>query len=111
MTAGADGKTVDGMGMEMIEGIIEDLKVSRYKPAPVRRVYIPKSNGGQRPLGIPRFADKLLQTVVKLILEAIYEPTFSDTSHGFRPKRSCHTALTQVKKMNGVRWWVERVHR
>ncbi|MBU0510795.1 MAG: hypothetical protein KJ638_03720 [Chloroflexi bacterium] len=107
MTAGVDGKTVDGVGMELIESVIAELKTSRYKPTPVRRVYIEKSNGKLRPLGIPSFRDKLLQTVVKLILEAIYEPTFSEASHGFRPGKSCHTALASVKKLHGVRWWVE----
>ena len=107
MTAGVDGSTVDGMGLELITRVIADLKASRYKPKPVRRIYIEKANGKLRPIGIPSFADKLLQTVVKLILEAIYEPTFSESSHGFRPNRSCHTALAQVKRMMGVRWWVE----
>jgi group II intron reverse transcriptase/maturase len=107
MTPGADGSTVDGMGLELIKEMIIELKASRYKPNPVRRIYLPKPNGKMRPIGIPSFADKLLQTVVKLILEAIYEPTFSNASHGFRPGRSCHTALAQVKKMTGVRWWVE----
>lgn len=107
MTPGTDGKTIDGMGKKRINTMIAELKASRYKPQPVRRVYIPKANGKQRPLGIPSFEDKLLQTVVRLILEAIYEPTFSDASHGFRPDRSCHTALEQVKRMTGTRWWVE----
>jgi group II intron reverse transcriptase/maturase len=107
MTKGTDDRTVDGMGMERICAVITDLKASRYKPTPVRRTYIKKANGKMRPIGIPSFEDKLLQTVVKLILEAIYEPIFSDYSHGFRPGRSCHTALEQVKKMTGTRWWVE----
>jgi group II intron reverse transcriptase/maturase len=107
MTAGTDGKTIDGTGLKLIHEVIEELKASRYVPKPARRVYIPKSNGKQRPLGIPSFRDKLLQTVVKLILEAIYEPKFSDASHGFRPHRSTHTALQEVKKMNGTRWWIE----
>jgi group II intron reverse transcriptase/maturase len=107
MTKGTDDRTVDGMGMERICAVITDLKASRYKPTPVRRTYIKKANGKMRPIGIPSFEDKLLQTVVKLILEAIYEPTFSDHSHGFRPGRSCHTALEQVKRMTGTRWWVE----
>ena len=107
MTPGSDDSTIDGTGMKRINSVISELKASRYKPKPVRRVYIPKTNGKKRPLGIPCFEDKLLQTVVKLILEAIYEPTFSEASHGFRPGRSCHTALERVKRMNGVRWWVE----
>jgi group II intron reverse transcriptase/maturase len=107
MTKGTDDRTVDGMGMERICAVITDLKASRYKPTPVRRTYTKKANGKMRPIGIPSFEDKLLQTVVKLILEAIYEPIFSDYSHGFRPGRSCHTALEQVKKMTGTRWWVE----
>ena len=107
MTAGVDGSTVDGIGLKLITDTIADLKASRYKPKPVRRIYIEKANGKHRPIGIPSFTDKLLQTVVRLILEAIYEPTFSEASHGFRPNRSCHTALTQIKKMTGIRWWVE----
>ncbi|QBD83740.1 group II intron reverse transcriptase/maturase [Ktedonosporobacter rubrisoli] len=107
MTEGMDGKTIDGAGMQLIMDMIGDLKASRYVPKPVRRVYIPKASGKLRPLGIPCFQDKLLQMVVKLILEAIYEPTFSEASHGFRPQRSCHTALETVKRMIGVRWWIE----
>ena len=95
------------MGQERIQAVIANLKVSRYIPTPVRRTYIKKANGKLRPIGIPSFEDKLLQTVVEFILEAIYEPTFSDSSHGFRPERSCHTALEQVKRMTGTKWWVE----
>ncbi len=107
MTPGSDGQTVDGMGMERINNIIAQLKASSYKPTPVSRKYIEKANGNLRPIGIPGFDDKLLQTVVRFILEAIYEPAFSKASHGFRPNRSCHTALAEVKKMTGVRWWIE----
>jgi group II intron reverse transcriptase/maturase len=108
MTAGVDGETIDKAGLRLITEMIADLKASRYTPRPARRVYIPKANGRLRPLGIPCFRDKLLETVLKLILEAIYEPTFSDHSHGFRPERSCHTALEQVKReMTGTRWWIE----
>lgn len=107
MTRGSDDRTIDGMSLKRIKATIADLKASRYKPRPVCRVYIEKANGKKRPIGIPGFEDKLLQTVVRLILEAIYEPTFSDASHGFRPNRSCHTALAEVKRMIGVRWWVE----
>src|SRR6266446_2281502 len=108
MTAGVDGKTIDGAGLKLITDLIADLKASRYTPHPVRRTYVPKANGKLRPLGIPTFQEKLLQTVVKFLLEAIYEPTFSEASHGFRPQRSCHTALEQISnEMYGVRWWVE----
>src|SRR5438270_3942394 len=108
MTVGVDGKTIDKAGLKLITDLIADLKASRYKPCPARRVYIPKANGKLRPLGIPAFRDKLLMTVLKLILEAIYEPTFSRCSHGFRPERSCHTALEQIQtEMTGTRWWVE----
>jgi len=107
MTPGMDRTTIDGTGMERIEAMIADLKASRYSPKPARRTYLDKPNGGKRPIGIPCFMDKLLQTVIKFILEAIYEPTFSLNSHGFRPNRSCHTALEQVKRLVGVRWWVE----
>lgn len=108
MTAGADGKTIDGMGMKRIENLIEKLRDYSYQPKPARRMYIPKANGKTRPLGIPSFDDKLVQEVVRLILESIYEPTFCNTSHGFRPKRSCHTALQHIKRnYTGVKWFVE----
>ena len=108
MTAGADGKTIDGMGMKRIESLILKLRDFSYQPKPARRTYIPKANGKMRPLGIPSFDDKLVQEVVRLILESIYEPTFCNTSHGFRPKRSCHTALQYVKRnYTGVKWFVE----
>ena len=107
MTKGPDDRTVDGMSMERIQAVIAELKGSRYKPSPVRRTYVKKANGKLRPIGIPSFEDKLLQTVVKFALEAIYEPTFSDASHGFRPGRSCHTALETVKRMTGTKWWIE----
>ncbi len=107
LTAGIDGKTIDGAGLELICTLIEELKTARYKPRPARRTYIPKANGKQRPLGILSCRDKLVQTVVKFLLEAIYEPLFSKASHGFRPNRSCHTALREVKRTNGIRFWVE----
>ena len=108
MTAGSDGKTIDGMSMKRIETLIEKLKDFSYQPKPARRTYIPKANGKTRPLGIPAFNDKLVQEVIRMILESIYEPTFQDTSHGFRPKRSCHTALQYIKRnYTGVKWFVE----
>ena len=108
MTAGSDGKTIDGMSMKRIEALIQKLRDFSYQPKPARRTYIPKANGKTRPLGIPSFDDKLVQEVVRMILESIYEPTFHVTSHGFRPKRSCHTALQYIKRnYTGVKWFVE----
>lgn len=108
MTAGSDGKTIDGMGMKRIENLIMKMKDFSYHPKPARRTYIPKANGKKRPLGIPSFEDKLVQEVVRMILESIYEPSFCNTSHGFRPNRSCHTALQYVKRnYTGVKWFVE----
>lgn len=108
MTEGSDGKTIDGMSLERINNIIEKLKNESYQPNPARRTYIPKKNGDKRPLGIPSIDDKLVQEVIRVILEAIYEPTFSTNSHAFRPRRSCHTALIQCKeRFNGVRWFIE----
>jgi group II intron reverse transcriptase/maturase len=108
MTAGVDGKTIDGFNKRMIAVLIERVKSESYYPHPVRRTYIPKKNGKKRPLGIPSFEDKLVQEVVRQILEAIYEPIFSNNSHGFRPKRSCHTALYQIKTTaKGANWVVE----
>ncbi|MGX5576571.1 reverse transcriptase domain-containing protein, partial [Bacillus toyonensis] len=108
MTKGIDDSTIDGMSMKKIEKLIELLKSEKYQPKPVRRVYIPKANGKMRPLGIPSFEDKLIQEIVRMILEAIYEGIFSNLSHGFRPKRSCHTALQQIKStFGGTRWFIE----
>lgn len=108
MTAGTDGKTVDGMSEQRVAELIESLKTEKYQPQAARRVYIPKKNGKMRPLGIPSFDDKLVQEVVRMILEAIYEQSFSTRSHGFRPNRSCHTALTYIQKsFTGAKWFVE----
>lgn len=108
MTAGTDGKTIDGMGIKRINALIEKVRDFSYQPHPARRTYIPKANGKMRPLGIPSFDDKLIQEVVRLILESIYEPTFSNQSHGFRMGRSCHTALKYVQKyFTGTKWFVE----
>ena len=93
MTPGSDGKTIDAMSLSRIDKLIASLKDESYQPQPSRRTYIPKKNGKMRPLGIPSFGDKLVQECVRLLLEAIYEGRFSNQSHGFRPGRSCHTAL------------------
>lgn len=108
MTPGTDGDTMDGMSLMKITRLIDSLKDETYSPKPARRTYIPKKNGKLRPLGIPSWNDKLVQEVVRMILQAIYEGAFSDRSHGFRPYRSCHTALTQIQKtFTGVKWFVE----
>lgn len=108
MTAGSDGQTIDGMSTKRINDLISKIKDESYQPNPARRKYIDKKNGGKRPLGIPSMDDKLVQEVVRMVLEAIYEGSFKDSSHGFRPNRSCHTALKQVKNLfTGVRWFVE----
>lgn len=108
MTPGTDGKTIDEMSLERIERLIVSLKNESYQPHPARRVYIPKKNGKKRPLGIPSFEDKLVQEVVRLLLEAIYEGHFEGTSHGFRPHRSCHTALGMIQKsFAGAKWFIE----
>ena len=107
-TKGITAETVDGMSLATIDQIIEALRYERFRWTPVRRVNIPKPNGTTRALGIPTWTDKLLQEVIRMILEAYYEPQFSDHSHGFRPSRGCHTALSDVVlNWTGVRWFVE----
>lgn len=108
MTQGSDGQTIDGMSLQRIDSLIEALKDESYQPVPSRRVYIPKKNGKMRPLGIPSFNDKLVQEVLRMVLEAIYEGSFVNTSHGFRPGKSCHTALLYVQtRFTGMKWFVE----
>ena len=107
-TKGSDGRSIDEMSLARIETLIASLKDESYQPHPSRRVHIPKKNGKMRPLGIPAFEDKLVQEVVRMILEAIYEGHFETTSHGFRPKRSCHTALLHIQKtFSGAKWFIE----
>ncbi len=109
MTAGTDGVTIDGFSMIIIENLIESLKNETYQPKPAKRQYIPKKNSDKlRPLGIPAIYDKFVQEILREMLEAIYENNFSENSHGFRPNRSCHTALIQIKtNFTAVRWWIE----
>ena len=107
-TKGSDGRSIDEMSLARIETLIASLKDESYQPHPSRRGHIPKKNGKTRPLGIPAFEDKLVQEVVRMILEAIYEGHFETTSHGFRPKRSCHTALLHIQKtFSGAKWFIE----
>ncbi|SRR6266496_351858 len=108
MTHGVTDETPDGMSLEKIDAIIEALRDERYQGLPARRTYIPKKNGKKRPLGMPVWSDKLVQEVIRLILEAYYEPQFSDHSHGFRLERGCHTALKEVYyNWLGTAWFME----
>lgn len=108
MTKGVDGKTLSGLNMDRIQKIIASLKDHSYSPSPVKRIHIPKKSGKKRPLGIPSADDKLVQEIIRMILEAIYESMFSKFSHGFRPNRSCHTALLQVSRtFTGTKWFIE----
>jgi group II intron reverse transcriptase/maturase len=108
MTPGATGETADGMSLGKIGRIIDALRHERYRWSPAKRICIPKKNGKQRPLGLPPWSDKLVGEVVRLLLEAYYEPSFSDRSHGFRPGRGCHTALREVASTwTGTTWFIE----
>ncbi len=98
MTPGVDGITLDGFSEARVASIIKRLKDGSYRFKPVRRTYVPKPNGKKRPLGISSGDDKLVQEVVRIILERIYEPIFENSSHGFRPGRSPHTALEQINE-------------
>jgi group II intron reverse transcriptase/maturase len=108
MTPGVTQETVDGMSLGKIGRIIDAVRHERYRFSPARRVWIPKKNGKLRPLGMPTWPDKLLGEVVRLLLEAYYEPQFSGRSHGFRPGRGCHTALGEVARTwTGTTWFIE----
>jgi group II intron reverse transcriptase/maturase len=109
LTPGVNKETVDGMNLGKIQGIIEALKYERYRFKPARRIYIEKENSKKlRPLGIPTWSDKLVQEVIRLILEAYYEPQFNPTAHGFRPNRGCHTALLEISNVwVGTVWFIE----
>lgn len=108
-TKGVNDDTADGFSERKIQKITEQLKNGKFNPTPVRRTYIQKKNSDKmRPLGIPTFTDKLVQEAVRMILEAIYEPIFHECSHGFRPNRSCHTALKSLcMKFTGAKWFIE----
>jgi group II intron reverse transcriptase/maturase len=109
MTPGTTAETVDSMSLQKIDAIIDAVRQERYRWTPVRRVYIEKKHSTKkRPLGISSWSDKLLQEIVRMILEAYYEPTFSPHSHGFRPERGCHTALREIyQTWTGVVWFIE----
>ncbi|MCA1705680.1 MAG: reverse transcriptase/maturase family protein, partial [Actinobacteria bacterium] len=108
MTPGVTEETADGMSMGKIGRIIDAMRHERYRFHPAKRIYIPKQNGRKRPLGLPTWSDKLVGEVVRLLLESYFEPRFSGRSHGFRPGRGCHTALTEVAETwTGTTWFIE----
>src|SRR5712691_12859749 len=107
MTEGVTEETAEGMSLSKIETIIKALRDETFQWKPARRVHIPKKNGKKRPLGLPDWTDKLVQEVIRLLLNAYYEPQFSDLSHGFRPERGCHTALREIKTWDGTVWFIE----
>lgn len=108
MTPGITPVTLDGMSDQVMPEIIGRLRAGTFKFSPGRRIDIPKANGGERPLTIAPPRDKLVQEVIRMILEAIYEPSFMDTSHGFRPGKSCHSALKEIHNKFGVaNWYIE----
>ena len=108
MTKGTTEETVDGMSREKIEIMIDLIRQERWRWTPVKRVYIPKRSGKLRPLGLPSWSSKVMQEVIRQVLNAYFEPRFSDHSHGFRPGRGCHTALSEiVHTWKGVHWIIE----
>jgi retron-type reverse transcriptase len=108
LTPGTTPETVDGMALAKINRLINDVRYERFRWAPARRIYIPKADGKRRPLEITSWSDKLLQEVIRSILDAYYEPQFSDHAHGFRPGRGCHTALREIQHTwTGTRWFIE----
>lgn len=107
-TKGITNETIDGFGEEKIENLIEQLKDEKYQPKPVKRVYIPKKNGKLRPLGIPSMSDRIIQEICRMIIDTIYEPTFSKHSHGFRENKSCHSALHEIDlNFRSINWFIE----
>jgi len=108
MTPGVTAETVDGMSVDKMKAIILSLQNGSFQWAPTKRIYIPKKNGKKRPLGLPTWTDKLVQEVIRSILEPYFEAKFKDSSHGFRPERGCHTALADCKKkFKGANWFIE----
>lgn len=107
MTKGTDLVTLDGISAPWLEGLSRSLQIEEYSPKPSRRVFIPKPNGKFRPLGVSSPRDKIVQQAMRIVLEAVLDPRFLDTSHGFRPRKGCHTALRQIREWKGVSWFIE----
>ena len=99
MTPGVDSETLDGISLKDIARMKKDLRTGAFQFKPARRLEIPKANGkGNRSLGIASPRDKIVQEAMRLVLEAVFEPSFSNHSHGFRPHKGCHTALGEIKR-------------
>ena len=108
MTPDNNGDTIDGMSLERINKLIIKLKNRTYHPTPLRQVNILKKNGNLRTVSIPSFEDKLVQEIIRMILEALYDPHFSIHNHGYRTNKSCHTALIELKRtFKGTKWWID----
>lgn len=112
MTPGGDGKTLDGISLKDFDTLIEEMRTEKYQPSPVKTTSLPKANGKLRKLGIPSVRDKVVQEIIRAILESIYDsplgPTFTETSHGFRSKKNCHSALQTIQtRWSGANWIIE----
>jgi len=108
LTPGIDNETIDGTSIDDLETLIEGLRNKTFRWTPVRRTYVPKSNGKMRPIGIPTDTDKLVQMVLKMALESYYEPIFLECSHGFRPQKGCHSSLIEIREhWQGTKWFIE----
>lgn len=107
MTNGVGKGTLDGFSNQKIKNMIQKMKDRSFKFKPSRRIAIPKSNGKMRYLGIPSPTDKIVQEVMKDIIQEVFEPLFKDSNHGFRPNRGCHTALKKIKEWTGITWSIE----
>jgi len=106
-TPGVDGLKGSDLTPERLAQLADKLRKGTYEPKPVRRTFVPKRNGKLRPLGLPSAEDKVVQSAIKLALEPIYEQVFRDCSHGFRPRRSCHTALRAYALRRTPTWTIE----
>src|SRR6266567_3360712 len=109
--AGVDGQTISDIEQRGVDQFIAelaaDLNEGKYRPRPVRRVFIPKADGGERPLGIPTVRDRVAQAAAKVVLEPIFEADFRDSSYGFRPRRNAQQAIERVRQgVNGGANWV-----
>nr|AOC61484.1 putative reverse transcriptase and intron maturase [Rhexinema sarcinoideum] len=109
LTRGSTSETFNGLSIKKIQRMIEMMRLNKYEFQPTRKLYIPKPGKKTfKPLEIPNYNDKVIQEIIRMILEAIYEPRFSNRSHGFRPGKSCHTALREIKqKFAGMKWLIK----